>query len=156
MSFLQHLLGLVLIAGLALSQSADCVASTCKVTPSSRNWPSQADWNALNQSVSGRLITPVPPGAVCHLLRPEFDLQACMTLKQQWSTGSYHALEPISVDYNDDTCPPNVILPCSPDGYPAYIIAAVNANDIQQGVRFAARTGVRLVVKGTGHDVPGR
>ncbi|KAL9033660.1 MAG: hypothetical protein Q9214_007407, partial [Letrouitia sp. 1 TL-2023] len=151
-------LNFILVVSLARPQNVDSASSNskCKVTPSSLKWPSKSDWKALNQSVSGRLIAPVPPGAVCHPTRPEFNPQSCTVLSQQWSTESFHALNPVSVDYNDDTCPPNAALPCSSDGYPAYVIAATNVNDVQQGVKFAARTGVRLIVKGTGHDVPGR
>ena len=139
----------------AQSQHADCL-SNCKVDPSSADWPSKAEWNVLNQSVSGRLIAPVPIGAVCHPDRPEFNNQSCALLGQQWTNTSFHASNPASVDYNDDTCLPSAMAPCSPDGYPAYVVAATNAEDIQEGVKFAYRTGVRLIVKGTGHDFPGR
>ena len=138
-------------------QPGDCWPNiTCKVTPSSPDWPSQVDWKALNQSVLGHLTAPVLAGAVCHPYRPEFNNQSCTLLTQQWIDSSYHALQPASVDYNDDTCPPNPLLPCLPTGYPAYVIEATSEKDVQQGVIFAQKTGVRLIVKGTGHDVPSR
>jgi FAD/FMN-containing dehydrogenase len=62
----------------------------------------------------------------------------------------------VSVDYNDVTCLPDDEHQCSPAGYPRYVVQAVNANDVQQVVLFATETGVRLVVKGTGHDFLGR
>ncbi|KAK4495007.1 hypothetical protein PRZ48_013334 [Zasmidium cellare] len=58
--------------------------------------------------------------------------------------------------YNDETCLPTAKTPCSTAGYPAYVIEAETATDVQAGVRFARDTGVRLIVKGTGHDVSGR
>lgn len=131
-------------------------AQTCRVTPSSPNWPSKAEWAALNASVSGRLIAPTPPGAVCHTARPEYNADACATVSSQWGIEAFHRQDPVSVNYNDEACLPNNTAPCSNDPYPAYVIAAANVNDIQEGVKFASRTGVRLIVKGTGHDYPGR
>lgn len=124
----------------------------CKVTPSSPYWPSDSEWQALNRSVSGNLVAPVPLGAVCHPTRPEFNNQSCSSLVTQWTNSSFIASDPAAVAYNDDTCLPNPLAPCSASGYPAYVIAARNAKDVQEGVKFAHRTGVRLIVKGTGHD----
>lgn len=59
-------------------------------------------------------------------------------------------------DYNDLSCPPNPLLPCSTAGYPAYIIEAVDEKDVQAGVNFAREHQIRLVIKATGHDWPGR
>ena len=129
---------------------------TCKVTPSSPHWPSQADWAALNASVSGRLIAPKPLGGVCHQNRPEYNAASCATVAAAWTSEAIHRSDPTSVMYNDNTCFPNNTAPCYPSGYPAYVIAATNAQDIQAGVKFAAKTGVRLIVKGTGHDYPAR
>ena len=135
---------------------ANCVPQ-CKAVPDSSGWPAEAEWNTLNQSVSGRLIAPEPAGAVCRPGRPEFNNQTCALLTQQWTNESFHAMQPASVDYNDDTC--SLLFPktpCSAAGYPAYVIAAETARDVQEGVKFAAKTGVRLIVKGTGHDIPSR
>ena len=130
--------------------------TTCKVTPDSPDWPSDAQWQALNASVSGRLIKPTPPAVVCHPDRPQYDNASCNALLSQWTNSSFHLDTPATADYNDDTCLPSPDAPCSDDGYPAYVVAATNASDVQEGVKFAAKTGVRLIVKGTGHDWPGR
>jgi hypothetical protein len=61
----------------------------------------------------------------------------------------------VCIDYNDITCLPNVTAPCSDAGYPRYVIEAESAKDVEHGVAFAQKTGVRLVVKGSGHDYPG-
>ena len=131
-------------------------ARRCKVSPSSPYWPSDAEWRALNRSVSGNLIAPVALGAACHPTRPEFNNRSCALLQTQWINSSFIALDPAAVDYNDDTCLPSPFANCSTIGYPAYVIAARDADDIRKGVKFAYRTGVRLIVKGTGHDGPGR
>ena len=128
----------------------------CKITPDSPDWPSEDEWQALNASISGRLIKPTPPGAVCHPELPQYNNASCNALIAKWSDSTYHLSEPVTVDYNDDACLPGPNAPCNSSGYPAYVIAAESATDIQAGVKFAARTGVRLIVKGTGHDYPGR
>jgi hypothetical protein len=128
----------------------------CKPVPSSPGWPSITDWQVLNASVSGRLLAPVPPGAVCHTTSPLFNNASCASVYSQWSNSSFHAHDAFTSDYNDDTCLPSPLVPCSAAGYPAFVINATNATHVQEGVKFAHRTGIRLVVKGTGHDIPGR
>jgi hypothetical protein len=130
--------------------------SSCKPTPSSSDWPSAADWQALNKSVSGNLIATNPPGAVCHPPLSQFNNTSCALLAKQWANSSFHASDPVSVDFNDDTCLPSPTAPCSGAGYPVYVVKAIKASDIQEAVVFARKTGVRLVVKGTGHDFLGR
>jgi hypothetical protein len=128
----------------------------CKPIPGSPDWPSPSDWQALNNSISGRLIAPVPPGVVCQPLNPLFNNDSCQVLFSQWSNSTFHAQNPFTSDYNDDTCLPSALAPCSAAGYPAYVVNATNAKHVQEGVKFAFETGVRLIVKGTGHDFPGR
>jgi hypothetical protein len=143
-----------LIAALAL---VSCVSSqsyntNCKPIFSSPDWPSEAAWDRLNNTVSGRLIAPSPPGAVCHADQPQYDEESCALLAAQWTNTSFHALNPVSADWNDVTCLPDSTHPCSSSGYPRYVVLAVDGRDVQQAVSFAAKTGVRLIVKGTGHD----
>ena len=128
----------------------------CKPIPGSADWPSDVDWQSLNTSISGRLIAPVPPGIVCQTNSSVHDTAACTQLYTKWSSSSYHANDPFTTDYNDDSCLPDPRAPCSTALLPAYVVNATNAADVQAAVRFAYRTGVRLIVKGTGHDYPGR
>ena len=131
-------------------------AKHCKPLPGDADWPSGSAWQALNSSVSGRLFKPIPLAAVCHPSWSEYNNASCSTVSEAWTSTYFHGLDPVSVDYNDDTCLPNANAPCSSKGYPSYAIEAANVNDIQEGVKFAKRTGVRLVVKATGHDFLGR
>ncbi|QKX59036.1 uncharacterized protein TRUGW13939_06166 [Talaromyces rugulosus] len=128
----------------------------CKPLPSSPNWPSLEQWHALNESLSGQLHAPIPAGTVCHAGQPGYTNTSCTIAKTQWGNSSWHANNPWSTDYNDDTCLPDPIAPCSTAGYPAYVVEALAASDVQEAVNFARQTGVRLIVKGTGHDWPGR
>lgn len=151
------LLLLVLSFYLSLCQvSAAPSTIRCKPRPGDLHWPSHSEWQALNSSVSGRLIKPVPPGAVCHPSWPQFDNATCEVVAKQWSSTSFHYKDPETADYNDETCLPDSGAPCSDEGYPSYVVEAANVEDVQKAVKFAKNTGVRLVIKGTGHDFPGR
>ena len=128
----------------------------CKPTPGSAEWPAASEWQSLNDSISGRLIAPVPPGLVCQPTSASFNNETCQTLVEQWGNSTFQAGSPFTSDYNDDTCLPDARAPCSAAGYPAYVVNATNASHVQAGVAFAHKTGVRLIVKGTGHDFIGR
>ncbi|KAJ9657458.1 hypothetical protein H2198_004333 [Neophaeococcomyces mojaviensis] len=131
-------------------------AQLCRVQPGDANWPDIATWDNLNSTVSGRLTKPYAIGTVCQPNDPSYDNATCTYLASQWSNTSWHASIPWTSDYNDETCPPAAIYHCSSDGYPAYVIETINVADVQAGVNFARDHNIRLVVKGTGHDFPGR
>lgn len=128
----------------------------CKPLPGDLHWPSNSKWQTLNSSVSGRLIKPVPLGAVCHPSWAQFDNTTCQDVAKKWSSTSFHYKDPESVDYNDETCLPDPSTPCSNDGYPSFVVEAASVKDVQEAVSFAKSTGVRLIIKATGHDFPGR
>ena len=131
----------------------------CKATPGSKTWPRDGEWAALNHSLSGRLLKPSPPGAVCHPTQPTFDIAACPAVEAGWLTTAWHSDNPISVPENNwvnDTCLPNPLDPCSGEGYPIYVVNATCSEDVKIGIDFAREKNVRLVVKGTGHDYLGR
>ena len=131
----------------------------CKPIPGDSNWPSRLEWRNLDFSLQGRLISPPPPGAVCHPTQATFNPIACPVVAAQWQLNSFHISNPISNNlnnWNNDSCLPVPAYPCSGDGYPRYVINATSVKDVQEGVKFAKKTGVRLIVKGTGHDYLGR
>lgn len=133
--------------------------SKCKSTPGSADWPSTASWSALNDSLSGQLIRPSPPGAVCHPTQPTYNAAACPAVQAGWETTIFHTDNPVSSienNWNNDTCLPIPTVPCSGEGYPVYVVNATSAEDVKKGVDFARENNVRLIVKGTGHDYLGR
>ncbi|KAH6684650.1 hypothetical protein B0J14DRAFT_527517 [Halenospora varia] len=131
----------------------------CKAAPWSRDWPHDFEWTKLNQTLSGRLIKPIPPGSVCHPDQSSFDSTTCPVVQAGWKTSAWHANNPVSSvndNWNNDTCLPISTAPCSGEGYPVYVINATCAEDVKKGVDFAKRKNIRLIVKGTGHDYLGR
>ena len=131
----------------------------CKAIPGSSDWPSPSEWAALNSSISGRLINPSPPGAVCHPSQPTYNPVTCPAVQSGWLTSIWHTNDPVSTienNWNNDTCLPIPTAPCSGAGYPVYVVNATCAEDVKRGVDFARKNSVRLIVKGTGHDYMGR
>jgi hypothetical protein len=132
---------------------------SCKATPNTNTWPNALEWNSLNQTLSGRLLQPPPPGAVCHPGQPTYNALACPAVQAGWLTSSFHADNPVSSivnNWNNDTCLPVETDPCSGKGYPVFVVNATCAEDVKKGVDFAREHNVRLIVKGTGHDYLGR
>ena len=120
----------------------------CKTIPSSPDWPSTEVWARLNDTVSGRLLQPSPPGAVCHSSQPAFASEKCTQIQASWKDEYFHSNNPISVDWNNwtnDTCPPDPGLACSAKGYPIYVINATTSEHVKAGVDFGTshktRTG---------------
>lgn len=136
----------------------------CKPLSDSSNWPSTQAWQALNLSVSGNLLHGHPPAIVCDTSRPDtFDTAACVRVGESWLNSSFHSDDPVSVTYpnwQDDACLPSAIYNgssrCNLQPFPSYVLNASTADHVMEAVKFAATTGVRLIVKGGAHDLLGR
>ena len=131
----------------------------CRASLGSSDWPSLSEWAALNVSVSGRLLQPPPPGAVCHPGQPTYNATECPIVLNAWYGIDFHAGNPISSvwdNWNNDSCLPTLPSPCSGEGYPVYVINATCKEDVKAGIDFARKHNVRLNVKSTGHDLLGR
>jgi len=106
-----------------------------RVRPGSAAWPSAAQWRSLSRAVGGRLIRgdrPATPIARELLSNPFFvGEQVGLTQSSGWFEGWRSAPS-------------------------AYAVHAANALDVAAAVRFAARHGLRLVVKGGGHEMDSR
>ena len=131
----------------------------CEARPGSLEWPSEASWNNLNASIVGRLLKPLPPGAVCDYSLDVFDLESCWVATVNYTQSSFHTKDPVSVqqpNWEHDACLPTIFHACDTKQYPVYVINATDAHDVEEGVRFAKKHNIRLNVKGTGHDYLGR
>ena len=142
--------------------------SACKPLHSDPGWPNSAAWAKLNASVSGHLFVPTPLAAACYggaapgATPPTAD---CGTVVAQWNASSFRAQDPTSMEspnWEQDACIPQQLLAtgatpkCDATAFPRYVVAASDAKDVAAAVKFAALTGVRLVVRSTGHDYLGR
>ena len=159
-SFSHCLLPYAFLAHFSLSVSCSAADDTCcKATPSSPSWPNQAQWKALNSSISGQLLAPLPPAAVCDTSLPVFDNASCSYVASQYTVSDFHAKDPVSVDqpnWENDACLPSSEYPCNLQQFPKYVVNATCGEHVRAAVNFARVNNVRLNVKGTGHDFLGR
>ncbi|KAF2454169.1 FAD binding domain protein [Lineolata rhizophorae] len=142
-------------------------------TPSDSCWPPPDAWNALNDTISGRLLHPFPPGSVCYISAPTYDAEACAPLLAgQWFDPTFHAENPLDINHPQwagNPCPP--VWPngtsvngdptagadgCSRGRYPEYVVNATKPIHVQEAVRFAKQWNLRLNIKSTGHSFQGR
>ncbi|KAL4953782.1 hypothetical protein BDW69DRAFT_184166 [Aspergillus filifer] len=135
-------------------------SSHCKVFPGDSSWPSSAKWSLLNNVTGGALIKGVPRASTCYT-GTLYDAADCEYLTTEWTNSYFHLDDPIemlSPVYQGLTCQPTTDpdATCTMGGYPHYVINATNVAQIQLGLNFARNTGVRLVVKNTGHDFSGK
>ncbi|KAK8110233.1 uncharacterized protein PG998_006690 [Apiospora kogelbergensis] len=134
----------------------------CKAFPGENAWPTAETWDTLDLLTGGKLITTVPIGAVCYQ-GEHYDAAKCENLLDKWDDSEIHTLDPTSMMwplFQGLTClPQNAGVAgktCELGGSPVHVINVTTVADVQLAVNFARNTGVRLVVRNTGHDYIGK
>ncbi|KAK8004019.1 hypothetical protein PG989_003738 [Apiospora arundinis] len=134
----------------------------CKAFPGESAWPTTETWDTLNVLTGGKLITTVPIGAVCYQ-GEHYDAAKCQNLLEKWDDSIIHTLDPTSMMwplFQGLTClPQNAGVAnntCELGGSPVHVVNVSTVADVQLAVNFARNTGVRLVVRNTGHDYIGK
>jgi FAD/FMN-containing dehydrogenase len=164
----------LLMVFLVLGASSQALSSLseCKCVPNQPCWPPDSVFEALNNTVSGRLLRSVPPAAVCYPEQPTYDAKLCTMVLSQWYNSSFHAASPTSIgapSWADNPCPP--IFPngtsvngdphagakgCTIGRYPVFVVNATEAAHIRATIQFAKMHNIRLVIKNSGHSFQGR
>lgn len=104
-------------------------------------WPSMAAWRRLAASLDGQLIrAPQPPWAA---LQPGEQVPASFN-NPYWMSSFAGGANLVGMQGAWASTPS------------AYAVAAETPRDVSEAVRFARRNGLKVVVKGTGHDYFGR
>lgn len=144
---------------------ATSAAESCKSSPGDPTWPTTKDWNALNSSIDGTLLSTKPAASSCYPGNPFNSPTNCTTVTNHWSYAAYHAAWPESIDYsiytNHSCLPPGVEgyvkeRGCSLGALPQYIVNATTEDHVSTAMKWASDRNIRIVVKGTGHDMSGR
>ncbi|PWY93048.1 putative isoamyl alcohol oxidase [Aspergillus sclerotioniger CBS 115572] len=153
-----------IVSALFLAVTASA-SSACKVTPYDPAWPSNADWAALNASIDHRLLSTVPVASSCWTGNPFGSSVSCSAVEEDWANASWQSRFPESIDYpvyaNNSCLPPTADgylaeRGCTTGGMPQYIVNATSEEQIATAMKWAADRNIRIVVKGTGHDLNGR
>ena len=156
--YASYILQPVLHFPLFSSSSLPINSTTCKVSPGSPFWPSVMQWHALNNSISGQLLAPLPPAAVCGEALHVFNNVSCTYVAPKYDLYNFHAQDPVSVmqpNWENDACLPSTGVHCYLQQFPNYVVNATQPTHIRAAVDFARENKIRLTVKGTGHDYLG-
>jgi FAD/FMN-containing dehydrogenase len=130
--------------------------------PSDTCWPTERDWDTLNSTVEGRLLSTQPVARACYP-GSEQDSLGCEIVDESWSDSVFQASNPVGLSYpiNITCAPVNASAGEQPGScvlgrQPLYAVNATNENDVIAAVTFASRNNIRVVIKETGHDILGR
>jgi len=123
----------------------------CKAYPGTASWPPETEWAQLNDSMSGGLLRPSPPGTPCYA-GPGKNLQECQYILTNGSSRRFYLDDPVTVLTSwpqGDTCPVSLrpVGNCTQGGFPLYVVNVSTVAQVQAAVNFARNRNVRLVVK---------
>ncbi|KAI0457467.1 hypothetical protein F5B21DRAFT_521315 [Xylaria acuta] len=159
MSFLQISALCILLALFRRAHGMPYGNANCKSIPGDPGWPSRGDWESLNRTVDGRLISTVPIAAICH--GSDYHQGQCQELQQAWPFANVHAQAPgefLAPYFQNQSCEPFTTQekPCELGNYARYSINVSTVSHVQAGIRFAREKKIRLTIKNTGHDLLGK
>ncbi|KPA38211.1 isoamyl alcohol oxidase [Fusarium langsethiae] len=133
-------------------------ATSCKCAPEQPCWPSSREWTRFNVSISGKLIETSPVAEPCYP-GPDNDDEACLVVRNNWSSATFQLSQPLGYAYPlNESCP--LLNPgdeatnakCSLGHSPIYAVNVTTEQDITRSIQFAREKNLRLVIKSTGHD----
>ncbi|PQE16637.1 FAD FMN-containing isoamyl alcohol oxidase protein [Rutstroemia sp. NJR-2017a BBW] len=146
--------------GTSTSLSSDYQTKTkCRYLPSDPEWPNQATWRQLNQTVGGRLIPGVPLGRPCY--EPQLDTTECSQIQDEYLWLSSYETNPVNVMspywLNNSCSPfPGPNSSCTLGNLASYALNVSGPADVIAGLGFVRKNNIRLTIKNTGHDFLGR
>ncbi|KAL6703528.1 hypothetical protein ACN47E_009553 [Coniothyrium glycines] len=147
-----------------LPEPPPSVSYTC--VPGQQCWPSESEWSAFNQSISGRLRSTVPWAAPCYTNKTSPE---CLAIGKVYANGISRTAQYGSMEFLDwETCGPSQCAlnskdtssplagACSLGRLSSYYVQVRTTDDITKTLAFVRSHGVRLSIKNTGHDYFGR
>ncbi|KAM7193097.1 hypothetical protein V8F33_007969 [Rhypophila sp. PSN 637] len=140
----------------------------CKCFPGDSCWPTTQQWQKLNTTVGGNLVVSTPPAASCYNTfqgplgnLDTYDAAKCAEVTANFPSEQFQIELPTAglwTYFTNDTCRPttNPADTCTNGYYPVLAIMAKTTAHIQEGVKFAKKYNLRLIIRNTGHDFLGR
>ena len=134
------------------SHVTDYSGATCKAFPCTEDWPTEEQWSALNGTIDGVLLKPLPLASVCYAGQV-YDATRCTYLTTPPSGRAREYInDPLTVLTQwpqGVTCPTSLNSQgnCTQGGFPIYVANVTAVKHIQAAVNFARNKNVRLVIK---------
>lgn len=107
----------------------------------------------------------MPAASSCYHGNPLGSTIDCQDVSAGWGSGTWHSLQPESVDYPlyaNNSCLPeqasgySAERGCAIGGLAQYIVNATAEEHIATAMKWASERNIRITVKGTGHDLNAR
>lgn len=160
-----RLIGLLVVTncfGNALAVPAPTTQQSCRCFPGDPEWPSEAEWDAFNSTLGGKLILNTPIASVCHDSEyGPYMSEACRQLQDNWFLPETHYVTSSSIMaawFTNNSCNPFLdrSAPCTIGNYNLYAVNATDVADYQATIAFIKKHNIRLTIRNTGHDYDGK
>ncbi|KAJ8063556.1 hypothetical protein OCU04_007428 [Sclerotinia nivalis] len=148
----------------AASGNESTTVPACRYMPGDAVWPSDEEWEKLNQTIGGRLIRGVPLAQPCS--DPGYDPTICTMLADEWEDQEPYIRDPVNIMspyWQNNSCSPfsqylgpNGTGTCTLGNVAQYAINVSDAATVVAGLQFATEKNIRVTIKNTGHDQLGR
>jgi hypothetical protein len=137
--------------------------------PGQTCWPTQQQWQQLNQTLDGHLYQTVPLGAPCYNDSSYFNRDICASVQSTYNISLDRVAQYGQTFWgNWEACgtsgcsllssdPAMTLFPsCSLGTLAAYYVDVRDATHISATLQFSKKHNLRISIKNTGHDFAGR
>ncbi|KAH8800657.1 hypothetical protein F5884DRAFT_713644, partial [Xylogone sp. PMI_703] len=155
-----------LIVGVLSALPPVQAGQTFSCQPSQSCWPTTAQWQAFNQTLSGRLRTTVMLSSPCFEDSPNFNNATCASIQANYFNGTFRQQTFGSMEESEweacgtANCYPPFLVPgattCSLGRISEFYVDAETAEQVVTTLTFVRSHNIRLVLRNTGHDYLGR
>jgi hypothetical protein len=148
--------------GVAAESSFNC-------QPGQMCWPTQQQWQQLNQTLDGHLYQTVPLGAPCYNDSSYFNRDICASVQSTYNIsldrvaqygqtfwGNWEACGTSGCSLLSSNPAINLFPSCSLGTLATYYVDVRDATHISTTLQFSKKHNLRISIKNTGHDFAGR
>jgi hypothetical protein len=148
--------------GVAAESSFNC-------QPGQMCWPTQQQWQQLNQTLDGHLYQTVPLGAPCYNDSSYFNIDICASVQSTYNIsldrvaqygqtfwGNWEACGTSGCSLLSSNLAINLFPSCSLGTLATYYVDVGDATHISTTLQFSKKHNLRISIKNTGHDFAGR
>jgi hypothetical protein len=157
------------IALCSLATFGVAAESSFSCQPGQMCWPTQQQWQQLNQTLDGHLYQTVPLGAPCYNDSSYFNRDICASVQSTYNIsldrvaqygqtfwGNWEACGTSGCSLLSSNPAITLFPSCSLGTLAAYYVDVRDATHISTTLQFSKKHNLRISIKNTGHDFAGR